>query len=82
MKKSQLDQAVKVAQDQSQSLLNEDITIFNGFALTGFKTVVCTIRQLAALVRWQAVQLNGSIEGTALNEIANIGRHKFNVVGE
>ena len=54
---------------------------FDGFALSDFEPVTCTIRDLAALVRYQCMQLNGELDTTALNEIAECGKRKFTIVG-
>ena len=79
MTKEQLSKATELALSK-ESLINEDIGIFYGFGLDTFNPIVCTIRQLAALVRWQAIMLNGAIHGEALNEIAIEGRRKFQVI--
>ena len=87
MTKENLNAAVLLAQDQTVRFIDdngqhiEDISMFWGFALPSFKTVVATTRQLAALVRWQCLRTNGSMDSDNLQEIASIGRHKFNIVG-
>lgn len=87
MNKTQFDAAVAIALDTSVRFIDdegnhlEDITHFDGFGLESFKTVTCTIRQVAALIRWQAVGIFGGVDAAALAEIEKIGRHKFNVVG-
>ena len=79
MRKAELSEALKLAQDPNVDLSAED-DLFNGFGLPDFKPVTCTIRQLAKLVRWQCICLNGAVDGNNLNEIAEIGRKKFIVV--
>lgn len=79
MTKQQLSDALAIAQTK-ESLSNEDISHFDGFGLPDFQPITCTLRQLARLVRWQCVRFNGSIDADNLNEIANCGRHRFNVV--
>jgi hypothetical protein len=79
MTKAQLSTAITLAQSKDP-LTGEDISLFDGFGLKDFKPVTCTLRQLAALVRWQAVNFNGTIDAAALNEIVSAGRHKFDVV--
>lgn len=53
---------------------------FDGFGLPEFVPVACTIRELSALVAWQCIQLNGDVDGAALDEIWQC-RRKFIVVG-
>lgn len=87
MTNDQLKAAVAIAQDQTVRFINdkgehlEDITIFDGYGLPSFKQVVCTIRQIAFLIRWQVAMLSGGYDADALNELASVGRRKFNVVG-
>jgi hypothetical protein len=87
MNKAELTAAVNLAKDKSQRFVDDrgkeivDTSIFDGFALYGFQPVTCTLRQLAALVRWQCVMMNGEIDAEKLNELADAGRHKFTVVG-
>ena len=80
MTAQQLSEAVTVARSHARLNL-EDLAIFDGFGLAGFKPIVCTLDALAMLVRWQCVCFDGSIDHEALNEIANLGRHRFHIVG-
>lgn len=82
MNTQQLDAAMRIAQDGNERLDNEDQSIFDGFGLPNYKGCTCTVRQLAALIRWQCFQLNGKVDAEAFQQIADIGRHKFTVVGE
>lgn len=79
MKRSELSEAVKVARSD-KDLSKVEISHFDGFGLFGFKPVHCTIDQLAALVRWQAIYLNGNIDAEALEEIATLGAKRFLIV--
>lgn len=81
MTTQQLSQAMKLAMDAKEYLADQHIHQFDGFALRGFEPIYCTLKQLAALVRWQAVQLNGAVDAAALQEVAYHGRNKFVVVG-
>jgi hypothetical protein len=81
MNRTQLNAAVTLAQTNADLSAHDD-SILHGFGLHAFAPVVVTIPQLARMIRWQCVQLNGGIDSDALNEIARIGRTKFTVVGE
>jgi hypothetical protein len=87
MTKQQLDAAATLAQDPNERFIDDkgrqivDLTIFEGYALNGFKEIYCTIRQVAALVRWQCLMLNGEMNGEELNNLAHAARHKFNIIG-
>lgn len=54
---------------------------FLGFILDDFQPVTCTIVDLAALVRHQCMNLDGTIDNVALQEIATAGKTKFTIVG-
>jgi len=78
MNKNELNQALTIAQS-NESLGHVDISIFEGFGLSSYAPVNVTIRQVASLIRWQAIQLNGEIDAQNFDEIANVGRTKFRV---
>lgn len=81
MTKTQLSQAVAIAQNkQPLPVEDNDLSIFDGFGLQNFQPVTVTVNQLAALIRWQALRFNGTMDAEALNEIAEAGRKKFMVV--
>jgi hypothetical protein len=42
--------------------------------------VTVTTRALAMLIRWQCVQFNGQIHAESMDEIATLGRKRFNVI--
>ena len=67
MTKKELSQAVAMALSGKGNF--DNIDIFDGFGLSSFKTVSCTLNDLAGLVKWQAIQFNGSVDGKALDEI-------------
>ena len=79
MKATDLDTALAIARSDA-SLNTDDLALFDGFALPGFRPVTCTVEALAVLVRWQCVCFDGSIDGEALAEIAECGRHRFTVL--
>lgn len=82
MTKAQLSAALKLALNGQELPVDRDhaMSIFMGFGLPDFQPTVCTLPQLAYLIRWQALQFNGHIDADALNEIAEAGRRKFMVV--
>lgn len=79
MTKDQLSQSLALA--LSDADLSKEDEPFMGFGLPDFQPLVCTIPQVARLIRWQCIRLNGSIDSEALNEIADAGRKKFQIVG-
>ena len=79
MTTTDLDRALALA--RSHVPLNmADTVIFDGFGLPDFQPVTCTVEALAALVRWQCVCFDGSIDAGALQEIAACGRRRFFVL--
>ena len=79
MKAQHLDAALAIA--RSDRPLNvADLTMFDGFGLPGFRPITCTLEALAMLIRWQCVRLDGSVDGEALQEIAEAGRRRFTVL--
>jgi hypothetical protein len=80
MTKDEFSKAVEIA--KSDADLSADVTgLFDGCGLPGFEPVHVTLRNVAELIRWQALQLNGQFDAEALNEVANIGRKRFIIVG-
>lgn len=79
MTASQLNTALAIARSD-QTLNVADLAIFDGFGLADFRPVTCTVEALAMLVRWQCLCFDGSIDGAALQEIADCGRHRFTVL--
>lgn len=67
-------------------LSNEDQSLFDGYGLPGFKPVHCTIPQVAALIRWQAMPIfrkptDPVFMAEDLDELCNLARHRFIIVG-
>jgi hypothetical protein len=81
MTTQQLSAALELAQSDAD-LSRESIGHFDGYGLNGFEPVLCTVQQVARLVRWQCIQLNGATDADALNELAQFGRRRFIVVGK
>ena len=80
MRKADLDKALAIARSKAPLDMAET-AIFDGFGLPDFRPVTCTVEALAALVRWQCIRLNGSVDAEALDEIATCGRQRFHVLG-
>jgi hypothetical protein len=53
----------------------KDLTMFEGFGHKGF-SVCCTLRDMAGLITYQALQFNGEWDNDAVNEIWDC-RRKF-----
>lgn len=81
MTRDEFKQATEMALDRKQDLTNVDDSIFWGFGLPEFEPVNVTVRQVAKLIRWQAVMFNGELDASAYNEVAEIGRRKFSICG-
>lgn len=79
MKAQDLNEAMVIARTD-RPLDNADLAIFDGFGLRDFGHVTCTVEALAALVRWQCICFDGSVDAEALQEIATLGRHRFTVL--
>lgn len=61
-------------------LSNEDDSQFDGCALPGFQPIVATVRQVAKLMRYQAMYLNGRWDMEELNELQRLLRHKVTIL--
>jgi len=72
--------AVAIAQSEVE-LLHHDISIFDGYGLSSFGRVSCTLPAVAMLIRWQCAQLNGAYDQAELNALRGFARRKFDVVG-
>ena len=80
MRKADLEQALVIARSKARLDMAETV-IFDGFGLPDFRPVTCTVEALAALVRWQCIRFDGSVDAEALDEIATCGRKRFQVLG-
>lgn len=63
---------------------NEDISIFDGYGLPSFQPIVATLRQVAALMRWQAGYIFSRENGSKWNSeeltaIRRLLRHKVTI---
>jgi len=77
MTKTQFGEAVRIAQADRIDLSGVDDSLLHGCGLPDFKPVYCTVEQVAKLVRWNCMQLNGELDAEELNNVAHIARRKF-----
>lgn len=81
MTTKQFAEAVKLAEKNPQSLQNEDDSVLHGCALSTFDPVHTTIPTVAKLVHYQAMQFNGRWDMQELDNMAQIAKKKFLIVG-
>ena len=83
MTKPEFAKAFEIAKDfdNSPTIMDVDIAIFDGFDLNDFNPVYVTLRQIARLIRYQALYLSGEWDSEALNEIGHFGKKRFIVIG-
>lgn len=70
MTKRELKAIFEIAKS-NEDLSKEDLSVFDGYGLPGYDPVYVTKRAVAALIRWQALLLNGEWD---LEELSGIGR--------
>jgi len=81
MTAAEFKQAVTLSRDNANPKVNvADMNCFDGFGLPDFETVYVTVFQVARLIRWQAVQLNGEFDQVALDEVKRCGRNRFQII--
>ena len=54
----------------------------HGCGLPSFREAITTIEAVAVLLRWQCQQLNGGWDMDEMQNIKDIARRKFRIVGE
>ena len=84
MNTNEFRQAFEIA-DSDDDLTGVDVSPFDGFGLPDFEPVVVSVRQVAALMRWQALYIycrnsEDRYDMEALNQIRRFGRKRFCVV--
>ena len=77
----QFQAAFAIAKDFDRDLSNVDDSTLYGYGLDDFKPVHTTLEAVAKTIRWQALQFNGEWNAEALNEVAELGRRNFLVLG-
>jgi len=81
MTAAEFKQAVTLSRDNANPKVNgADMNCFDGFGLPNFQPVYVTVFQVARLIRWQAVQLNGEFDQVALDEVKRCGRNRFQII--
>lgn len=84
MTKSEFSRAVAIAQSGRDlniaDWMHSGMEIFDGFGLPGFTPVPCTLEELAKLISYQSMQLNGEFDQDALAEVWR-NRRRFMVFG-
>ena len=81
MNAAEYKRAFLLAQDTSVDLSEESLDIFDGYGLREFEPIVATVRQVARLMRWQALQFDGAWVNEELTQIKTIFRTKVTMVG-
>lgn len=84
MTKDEFKAAFQRAQDRKAQDLPFDwvaLDRFVGFGLRDFEPVHCTLDAVADLIRYQAQYFNGGWDHEELNNIAQVARRKFVVIG-
>lgn len=59
-----------------------DLDIFDGCALPGAHTVVCTIEDVAKLIKYQVTQWNGEWDLNELENLRYIAKIRFQIIGD
>ena len=79
MNKAEFQKAFEIAvSDQDPSAVEDDI--LHGCALPDFDPVTCTVECVAKMIRWQCIQLDGSVDENELDSLRNLFRRKVTVV--
>lgn len=79
MTKQQFSDAVKMVESGKDLSLVDDAVLF-GCGLPDFKPVVTTIEVCAKHIAWQAMQLNGQWDSSALQETFDILKRKVQII--
>jgi len=77
MTKYEAQQAWKIAEDENIALDNEDLSPLFGYGKKTFQPVYVTLRQVAAVMRWQGLQMNGLWDMREVSDLITLGRRNF-----
>ena len=80
MNKPEYSEALRIAASPTSLHEWSDLGVFYGFGLPDFAPVGVTVRQVAALIRWQAWRFDGTWDTVALEELRNLGRKRFMIL--
>ena len=81
MNKPELTRALSMYESNPQTCIdNGDLGIFDGYGLPDFKPVNCRIVDVARLIGWQCQYIGGGLDMVELNELARLGRKRFNLL--
>ena len=80
MTKKELAQAVEVAKSK-KDLSGVDMEQLDGYGLPDFKKVYTTIDVVARVIRWQCGRFDGSWDMCELDELAQVARTRFIIIG-
>ena len=80
MTKSEFSQAVKLVESGVDLTKYDDSNLY-GCGLSGFQPVHTTLGAVARIVAWQARTFAGTWDAAALDEMAQIAKKKFLIVG-
>lgn len=76
MTTKQFNESVKLA----SSYPEENTDCFLGCGLPDFKTVYCTLKQVAAFINYQARFFNGTFDQEELQSLKKIAKNKFLII--
>ena len=84
MLKSEFSRAIEIVQSGKELNLYEwmqdGMEVFDGFGLSDFKPVCCTLEDMARLIAYECLQFDGQFDREALSTIWHF-RKRFNIVG-
>lgn len=76
---SKLQEAYRIAVSK-EDLSGVDVDILLGIGLKVFSPVIVPVRTVAKFIRWQCVNIDGSIDGEALDEMMKLLKSKTTIV--
>lgn len=83
MNRNEFKKAVSMIKDKDIINMSlESIDCFYGCACEDFTTTNCTIKQVAKLIRYQCLYMNGDLDMNELNNIEYISKKKFKIIPE
>lgn len=82
MNKVEFTDALRIAKDSTIDLIDEELGLMNGYGLPNFEPVSVSTRQVARMIRWQALYLNGGWDVEEINSVRQLGRNRFEINNE